>query len=164
MKKLFIAAIVLCLTGLGVFTLLRAVRAEDTPPYKIASMQAKLFYVDQGTFSDNLIDNPNHQSLWNTIIGEGDAGGSATDVFIMVKFTGAPESYAYRQIHLTATAGKKVILNRTSSTHILNDKGEGYAGFLVYDCTMEPLKLRAEITGQTAKAAIYKVINFESGE
>lgn len=165
MKRYLVFLLIgLAAAGIGIVFLGHVGWAEDVAPYKIASMQAKLFYTDRGTFSDNIIDNSAYRPLYNTIIGEGASGGPADDVLVIIKITGKPGSYAERAVTFKATSGKKVLVNTTSSISVLNDKGEGYVAFWVYRCTDSELRLRAEITNQKTKAAVNKVIPFEGGE
>jgi len=49
--------------------------------YVISEIQAKLYYSNTGTFSQNILDNPNI-TLWNVIIGEGSVGGSSENTLV----------------------------------------------------------------------------------
>lgn len=75
-----------------VLSSIATVNAQD---YKICSIKAYMFYnaekayskgdsIYAGTFSDNLIDNPNI-SLWNVIIGEGSAKGKSNQTLIVTE-------------------------------------------------------------------------------
>ena len=164
MKKLLLLLLATVFIGISIVWVACAGWAQNVTPYKLTSMQAKLFYTDRGTFSDNIIDNPEYAELYNTIIGEGSSGGPATDVLVLLKVNGKPGSFESREVHLIATSGKKVLLNREASIGVLSEHGEAYVAFWIYNCTDEKLKIRAEITGQSTKSAIYKVIPFYGGE
>ncbi len=78
----FIAPILLVL--IFVFTASALGPVLATPPYKITSIQAKLFYHDKGTFSRNVLAKPDF-GFWNTIIGEGDAEGPSEATLVLVE-------------------------------------------------------------------------------
>jgi hypothetical protein len=168
MKKLYFTLSILTIgLTLGCFTWAanngKKTYINSKTPYKIVSMQAKLFYTDKGTFSENIIDNSKYDCLYNTIIGEGNAGGCADNLLVIVKVAGKPGEYQDYDVKLIATSNKHVLLIKKSHL-IMNDNGEGYVSFWIYDCTMKPLHLRAELIGQKTTSSIYHFINFMSGD
>jgi hypothetical protein len=151
--------------GLMLFLLIRPAFSQKTPGYKIGGLRAKLFFYQTGDFSENIIDNKKYQSLWNTIIGEGDAGAPSKALLILTEINGTPGSYEpTRKVHLTATEGQKIILNRNDEIGILSEKGKYFAGFWLYDTGVNPVKLTVEIIGQADQPKLSKTINFQGGE
>ena len=167
--KTALVAVLVCLALAGGIVAVplsaRSASAGMGHPYRVGALEARLFYSDSGTFSENIVDNPRYQPLWNTVIGEGAAGGPSDALLVTVKVTGDPGSYeGGRRVRLKATSGKQTLLDKTLGVPILNEKGAAYVGFWVYDCTSQPLHLRAEILGQRSNAAIHRSIPFASGD
>lgn len=159
----WLAAAVVCL----LFASLPAA-AKSTPKtaaYKITGIQAKLFYDSNGTFSRDVMAAPAF-TFWNTVIGEGDAEApsSATLVLVEVSGPGGTAGEGARKVSLTVTAGKKVMLNRTSAIGLFTTEGKFYAAFWIYDTGCQPLKLTAKITGQSPVASKTATIPFACGE
>ena len=134
------------------------------PAYRITAVRAQLFYSDRGTFSGNILADTS-KSLWNTVIGEGDAGGPSTSTLVVVEVTGAPGSYEpERSVELTATAEGKVLLRATQPAAILNQRGKMYAGFWLPDTGCRRVRLAARMRGQTRASEMKREIPFECGE
>jgi hypothetical protein len=152
------------LPALALAGVLCARPASSAAPYRISALRAQLFYSDRGTFSrDVLADTA--LALWNTPIGEGNGGGPSSSTLVVVEVSGAPESYeADRSVELTAMAESRLLLRRTLPISGLNDRGRGYAGFLVYDTGCTPVRLSARIVGQTPAATRTAIIPFDCGE
>lgn len=55
---------------------------------RIGGIEARLFYNTSGKLSDDLLARVQPFVGWNTIIGEGPAGGAATDLMVDVKLLG----------------------------------------------------------------------------
>ena len=66
-----------------------AAEPPKKPPVRIAEIEARLFYDTTGTLSDDLLARKEPFSGWNTVIGEGPAGGAATDLLVDVKIAGS---------------------------------------------------------------------------
>jgi hypothetical protein len=97
--------------------------------YVISEVQAKLYYSNGGTFSQNILDNPNI-TLWNVIIGEGSAGGASENTLVQVVVAGQPGSSGEGLVvQLTAKTPTRTVLDRRSSIGIMNTNGRYYAGF-----------------------------------
>lgn len=136
-----------------------------TAPYKIAAIQAKLFYDSNGTFSRDVLAAPKF-TFWNTVIGEGDAEApsSATLVVVEVQGEGGTAGDGARKVNLTVTAGRRVLLNRTNSIGLFTTGGKFYAAFWVYDTGCQPLKLTAKIVGQMPALSKTATVPFACGE
>ena len=134
------------------------------PPYRITAVRAQLFYSDRGTFSADVLASPG-KALWNTPIGEGEAGGPSDATLVVVEVTGTPGSYEPdRSVELTATAEGKVVLRRATDATVLNRRGRMYAGFWLYDTGCRPVRLSARMRGQTPAYEMKKEIPFDCGE
>ena len=160
----FIAPILLVL--IFVFTASALGPVLATPPYKITSIQAKLFYHDKGTFSRNVLAKPDF-GFWNTIIGEGDAEGPSEATLVLVEVLGKSaesEAAPSRKVELTAVAGGKVLVKRAIQVGLFSDDHKFYAAFWLYDTGCEPVKLTARIVGQSQPSSMSKTIPFECGE
>ena len=163
--------------GVAIVSLLACVaqvagaQGQRTPaPYKISAMRAMLFYDKTGTFSKDILADPNI-ALWNTIIGEGDSGGASSQTMVVVELSGRPEDYApTRKIEFSATyvgrgaAARQNNVRRTADTGIFGQDGKFYAAFWLYDTGCTPVKLTARVTGQARPASLSKTINFRCGE
>jgi hypothetical protein len=151
--------------GLIFFLFISPAFSQKTPGYKISSLRAKLFFYQTGDFSENIVDNKKYQNLWNTTIGEGDAGSPSEALLVLVEIAGTPGSYeSTRKVHLIATEGKKTILNKNAELGILSEKGRCFAGFWLYDTGINPIQLSAEIIGQADRPRLSKTIDFQGGE
>lgn len=135
------------------------------PPFKITAIKAMLFYEEKGTFSDDLLTQPD-LALWNTIIGEGSAGSPSNSTLVMVEVTGKynpDEAAPNRKVDFTATAGGKVLLRKLADIRIGKDD-KYYAAFWLYDTGCDKVKLSARLTGQTQPSSMTKTIPFACGE
>lgn len=134
------------------------------PPYRITALRAQLFYSDRGTLSADVLASPG-KSLWNTPIGEGEAGGPSDATLVVVEVAGAPGSYEPdRSVELTATAEGKVVLRRATEMSVLNRRGRMYAGFWLYGTGCKRVRLSARMRGQTPASEMKKEIPFDCGE
>src|SRR5437773_6790342 len=78
-------------------------QTQKVPPFKVASIKAMLFYEDKGTFSKDVLADPNF-ALWNAIMGGGSAEGNSWSTLVLVKFASKEEAYnRTRKIEFTAT-------------------------------------------------------------
>src|SRR3954465_15804808 len=108
--------------------------AAATPPYKITAMKAMLFYNGTGTFSRDFLNPP--MTLWNTIIGEGEAGAPSEATLVLVEVSGksmGETNVATRKVEFTATVEGKVAVKRATDIGLFSDKGTFYAPFWLYD-------------------------------
>jgi hypothetical protein len=141
-------------------------------PYKIESIKAFLYYNQNntlkdknvaGTYSPNILDKDSF-SLWNVIIGEGDALGCSGQTMIVVEISGNPKEYTRRQLSFNAVSEGKVLLSKKFEFAILDENDKYYASYLLYDTGCSKVKLSAEIIGKKVESKMEKIINFECGE
>jgi hypothetical protein len=143
--------------------------------YEITSIEAFLYYNQNGKFSENLIDNDTF-SLWNTIIGEGSVNGPATNTMVVVKISGHPGAYnPNRTINFAATTGGKTLIKMRLPIGIISGgtgiakevkapPGFFYQAFWLYDTGCRRIEVKAWIEGQDEPSEVTKIINFECGE
>ena len=161
MKARFISAAAL---ALALSTAAPAHAQTREPAYRITAIRAQLFYSDRGTFSGDVLADTG-KALWNTVIGEGDAGGPSSSTLVVVEVTGAPGSYEpERSVELTATAEGKVLLRAAQPAAILNRRGKMYAGFWLPETGCRRIRLTARMRGQTRASEMRREIPFECGE
>jgi hypothetical protein len=60
---------------------------SQAPSFKITAIKAMLFFEQTATFSKDVLADPNFV-FWNTIIGEGDAGGPSSSTLVLVEVAG----------------------------------------------------------------------------
>ena len=141
-------------------------RAGQTSSYQITAIKAMLFYDGKGTFSRDLFSEPAF-SLWNTIIGEGDAESPSNSTLVVVEIIGNPsrdEALPSRQVEFTATSGRKVLLKRASRIGLFSDDGKYHAAFWLYDTGCGAVKISARILGQSQASSMTRTIPFACGE
>lgn len=137
--------------------------AAESESYKIASVNAYLFYNHSGSFSENVIDNPDFV-FWNAIIGEGSAKEPSDAVLVDVEIEGSAGSYESRNIQLEVSEAGQVVLKKSLDIGILSDEGRYHAGFWLYETGCAPVKLTVKILGQEEEVKIIKEIPFACGE
>ena len=76
----------------------RVPHTSAAPEYRISDLRAQLFFSERGTFSDDLLKRKD-LSLWNTIIGAGDAGGPSSATLLIVEVSGPHLEAAGRAVH-----------------------------------------------------------------
>jgi hypothetical protein len=141
------------------------VPAQATPSYTITDVRAHLFYSDGATFSENLVGNPKIRALWNTPIGEGDAGAPSSATLVVVEISGKPGSYeAGRGVELAVRDGKREIFRLSQALSVLSDKGHAYAAFWLYDTGCAPLRISTALLGQRNPTRRVVDIPFHCGE
>ena len=169
MENRFQVAIVLVIAAVAPGTGARAPAAPAqqgimADRYVITKLQAKLYYSNRGTFSQNILDNPNI-TLWNVIIGEGSVGGASENTLVQVVVAGQPESFAKGlAVQLTAKTPTRTLLDRRSNVGVMNTNGRYYAGFWLYGTGCEPVELTVKLVGEGGGQTVTKTIPFECGE
>ncbi len=129
---------------------------------KIRSIQARLFYENTGTFSENVLTDKGFD-LWNTPFDQ------TYSVLIAVEIEGVPRYLEKpRQIELTAkyipfdTSSRSITLKQADKIRNGSETGLAYAGFWIKNVGCEPVFLTARIAGQ--KRFVKNKINFGCGE
>ena len=157
--------VVLALSGVAFSSSMPSSGGQPNVPYQITDVRVHLFYSREGTFSANLVGTRNMNSLWNTIIGAGQAGGASSATLVVVEVSGQPGSYGGESsVELVVRGTKKEILRRRQSLDVLSDKGKGYVGFWLYETGCEPLRTSAKLVGKTKSNPVSVEIPFRCGE
>ena len=112
----------------------------------IASVSAHLYYHGSATLESR--DLLATQTLWNTIIGEGDAAEPSGTTLFKVVLSGVAELTGGK-VELVARAGKKVVSKqRVALDDYVTEKGKTVTvPFLVYGTGCEPLAVSFALTG-----------------
>ncbi len=131
-------------------------------PSRIKSVTAKLYFSDSGTFSGNILDQPD-LALWNTIIGEGQSGGPSEATLIEVEVDGDSRGNVIHKERLTITVQTKGKLPVTRHTGPLyfGQNGKHFEAVWLYDSGCQQVAISAQLDNQPA---IHKKIDFECGE
>lgn len=143
---------------------------------KVSNIQAKLFYNENkfegeiekkdvlGTFSGNIIDNPEF-SLWNTAIGEGSAKGYSNQTIVIVEIISKGMSIKNQILKFTATTEKKILLQQQKIFNCIEDKTKYDLLFLLDNTYCEKITIKAELLkGTKIVSTLSKIIDFQCGE
>ncbi|HWL40287.1 MAG TPA: hypothetical protein VNO75_08620 [Gemmatimonadaceae bacterium] len=162
---MILKCLVLALTGVALGSPRPSSFGQQIKPYQITDVRVHLFYSREGTFSGNLVGTQNMNSLWNTVIGEGQGGGASSATLVVVEVSGEPGSYGGESsVELGVRGTKREILRRRQSLGVLSDKGNAYVGFWLYDTGCEPLRTSAKLVGKTKSTPVSVEIPFRCGE
>ena len=129
--------------------------ADPPPPVAIAHIGAQLLYSNSGALSRDIAP-PAKFSGWNTIIGEGDAGGAASDVLVTVTLT-SPSSQlnVATPLFISARSAAGKVLAQRKITNILIDNGKAFEFVLLPDATCAgKVTITATLGQQTRTAAL----------
>lgn len=157
-RTIIYLALALVFTGSGFSSPTSA--KSGSPPFKITAIKAMLFYEQKATFSKDVLADPKFV-LWNTIIGDGDAGGGSASTLVLVEVTGKAGSYHYKP---NGKSLRLITLRRATEIGILSATGKFYVPFWLYDTGCNQVKLSARIVGQAQPSAMKRSIDFECGE
>jgi hypothetical protein len=146
----------------GLFVSYAPAQKKEAFPAKLQAVTAKLFCNETGTFSKNVLDNP-EMDLWNTIIGEGSAGcvSNATFVLIEVVGDGAPNVYSSDALTVTTQAEGKPMLTHHYRHMAFSPYGKHFEGIWLYDTGCLPITITVKVDAQPA---VTKKIDFGCGE
>lgn len=124
----------------------------------VAGMEANLFYKEKGTWSENLIGKK--MTLWNTIIGEGDAKSPSDSMFVKVRFEGVGLGSSKVKVQIREVGGKTFV-NETTSVS-LGNKVE-FLSYYLKEIGCAPVEISAEVVGDSAKM-VKNTVGFACGE
>jgi hypothetical protein len=127
--------------------------ADPAPPVAISHIGAQLLYSNSGALSQDIAP-PAKFSGWNTIIGEGDAGGAASDVLVTVTLTSPVTqlSVATPLLVSARSAAGKVLAQRKIG-NILIDNGKTFEFVLLPDATCAGKVTITATLGQQSRTA-----------
>jgi hypothetical protein len=126
----------------------------------IQKIEAKLFYSETATLSDNVAEGSG-VNLWNTIIGEGDAGGAASDVLVIVTVGAEPGAFVDTPLYIEITGSDgKSVASRKIEGLLIGSNGLVSKAVLLDDSTCNALTVKAAI-GKSEKST---AVPFACGE
>ena len=128
--------------------------ADPPPAVTIDHIGAQLLYANTGAPSGDIAP-PAKFSGWNTVIGEGDAKGPATDVLVSVTLKSASQpSNLDAPVSVIARTATKVLAQRTFG-HVLIDRGKAVLFLLLPDATCAgKVTITAALGRQTRNATL----------
>ncbi len=109
----------------------------------LAKLSTHLYYYGTGTVDDR---EASTLSLWNTNIGEGDATGPSSAVFVRATVLGV-ETLARGSVEMVVTAGKKRIgTQRVSLDDVVSERGKPVVvPFVLHGVGCESLAIRVTV-------------------
>ena len=129
---------------------------------ELLGIHAKLYYPESASFSRDILAEPRF-SLWNAIIGEGDAEAPSNATLVTVELRGDPGSYGDRAtVRLRAVARGRVLVNRATELGRFGTNGRQAVGFWIYDTGCDAIDLTATLS--TRPDTLRARIPFECGE
>lgn len=133
----------------------------------IDEIRAQLFLERSGKLSENLVGGK--KALFNTVIGEGDAGEPADAILVTLAFTGARNTKSSDKIardlasitvKQQAKTGEKILLRRVYGGFLFGETGRIHKAFLLDNATCAPLEIEVKV-GRSRKEA---KLDFACGE
>jgi hypothetical protein len=131
-------------------------------PLRLQAIQARLIYYD-GSFSANIVDSTNVWTLWNTIIGEGDAKKPSHATMIEVPVTGSPHADPRPVIVQLFVAGGRYY-PRDVPLLPFDSTGLQVARFRLDGTGCNRLALKAQLKGPGVTDSVFEDIPFACGE
>jgi hypothetical protein len=132
-------------------------------------MHAHLFYQSSGEISKyDLLDGKRHE-LWNTIIGEGEAGEPSGALWLSVEIAEPSDEISGGRLVLEVKEGEKCLLNQTLLLDKwVNDGDRLFLPFIVYGTGCETIVIIARLEGIPAEnlgnGSFIRTIEFKCGE
>ena len=128
-------------------------------PLRVSDISLHLFRTDSGTLSDDL---GNEFSGWNTIIGEGAAGGPAEDMLVSVHLKSDGHYFiADRPLTITVSGEEGVLASRTVDNFLTSESGDSAVPLWVPEIGCAgPITIAATLDGLT----VSETANFACGE
>jgi hypothetical protein len=157
----------------GLIVILGTIVGNDARPafgkFSIVAIHAHLYYQSTGEINPtDLLDGEDH-SLWNTIIGEGEARKPSAAILVLVDLVAPSFLKSNGRLRLTATDGEKTLLDQALLIDIwIHEGGKVVLPFLVYDTGCRELEITATLEEMPATmietGTLTKIIPFECGE
>ena len=130
---------------------------------RVSTITAKLFYNEAGTFSENILDNPDIH-LWNTVIGEGSAQSPSDSTLILVEVEGDGRANVLDSADVltvtTQLSGKPAVVKHYRDLSFSRE-GKHYEAVWLNDTGCIPVTISASVGTQRP---IRKRIDFACGE
>lgn len=119
----------------------------------VESIGVQLFYEYSGTLSDDLAKRK-ELSLWNTMIGEGDAKQPANSFLVTVTVKGAPETFdkaAALTVTVTGDKRKNKVAEKVFKGILFGSEGRVVKPLFVHDWVCVPLTITAKLKSGSSK-------------
>ena len=133
----------------------------------VAATHVSLLY-EKGDASECLYEDPKvGASLWNTIIGEGSAGGSSKSISLIVEVFGPagskPPAGRAVEIQVREASGRSLLKKKVKLVPF-DRQGESAFDYVVSGTGCEPLVITAGIAGQPERFELESRVGFSCGE
>jgi hypothetical protein len=148
--------------ALLLFLPLMVTAKENSVSIRIKSIEARLFLSHSGKLSAPITAK---STLWNTPIGESDAGEPSTATFVDVTLEMVPEHFepnVILDLLIEAESKKQPHFKQQHTVGAFNAQGQYHAGFWISDTGCEPLKLTVQLRGRKTLKTIQ--LPFACGE
>ncbi len=151
------------------FAIIATILTQQRPDVRVRDLEAHPFCEQLGSVGDDLIGDP-PRSLWNTIIGEGQAGCASNATLVVARMEG-PKGKYLRDVRVVLSARYKpsghqreTVVADTVPLGIPDSDGFLYAALWVPRTGCSKVDLRAIILGAAQPSVRQEVIPFECGE
>lgn len=132
---------------------------------KIGAIRAQLYYEETGKLSNDILSDKD-LSLWNTIIGEGGAGGASNYTLVTVEVQGKDVPVGAVKVQVTARNSKrKIIAMNTADVSIYDAKTRFNAPLFLYNTGCDEIEISASLLGKgISRNEVKAKIPFACGE
>lgn len=139
--------------------------AQESVPPSITAIHAQLYYEETGAFSGDILGRPDF-TLWNTVIGEGDAEYASNATLVTVEIGGKNVDVGAVNVEIRALDAKgRVLAKSVGQVALYDDKTKFYAPLFLQDTGCKPITISARLTGKGIKAKpVSRTIPFACGE
>lgn len=165
MRRLATAALVVALAAPAVAQPAGKPMPPPPPAFQVKGIHAFLYFHRTGTFGDrDLTDGKT--ALWNTIIGEGDAGMPATAMLVKVELGGPTFANQDGKVVVVAKVGKRTLAKQTFQLADYFEEGGPTITLpmLVTGVGCDEVALTATLSGKGKKGAATATVPFACGE
>jgi hypothetical protein len=143
-----------------------AVGAQNTTSAPtVTAVRAQLYFEETGTFSRDILVPPAFV-LWNTIIGEGDAGRASHSTLVTAEVSGNHVAVGAVRVTITASGSNGRTLARHETTVDLYDnKVRFYAPLFLVNTGCDKITITARLSGRgVSTTPAVRMIPFHCGE
>jgi len=134
---------------------------------KIDAIHAHLFFDHKGKISEDILAK-NDIYLWNTVIGEGYAGGNpSTSTYVVIEISGQDiDSTRRAKVNIVVTNSKGAqIINITRGYSMYNAYKKSYIPLIVPDTGCERITISAKLIGKGFDpSSVSQTVPYNCGE
>lgn len=146
-----------------ILTFSAIISAQVKSSHKISEVRAHLVYEENGELSRDIFKGD--FSLWNAVIGEGDAEGhsSSTLAYVVVETDGKEtKTNPVLQFSATSEDGKRVKYTKTLPYYFPTEgASKTFVPILLHDTGCQKIKMTAKLVEKTAPTRIYQTVTKE---